>query len=306
MDYHDSKMILDWNDVEDLTEQLADLVASSSWGKDIEGVYGIPVGGCFVAKEVARKLNVPLHSIVKENTLVVDDIVDSGKTIAEYVPGIYTAALLLKEHAKAKPLIWVNEVPTGCWVVFPWEKKNEIEDSVRRIIEFIGEDPTREGLLETPKRVSKSWGELYKGYKSNPKEILQKCFTDHGKYDQMIILRNVEFFSMCEHHMLPFYGTVSIGYIPKDRVVGVSKLARIVEVFARRLQIQERMTQEIASLIDEVLQPLGVGVIVEATHMCMQMRGVNKRQATMITSAIRGTFCREEVREEFMRLVKGQ
>lgn len=176
------------------------------------------------------------------------------------------------------------------------------KEAVKLIIEKIGDDPTREGLLETPDRVVRSWETLYSGYKQDPKEILQKSFMSDG-YDEMIILKNIDFFSTCEHHILPFYGKAKVGYLPKSggRVVGISKLARLVECFARRLQIQERMTQQIAETILSCLDCAGVGVILEAQHLCMVARGVQKPNSIMTTSCLLGTFRDEpETRHEFL------
>ncbi|MBX7490060.1 GTP cyclohydrolase I FolE [Helicobacter turcicus] len=184
------------------------------------------------------------------------------------------------------------------------ETKDSAEELIRSIFDHIGEDRNREGLLDTPKRVVKSWEHLYSGYKSNPKEILGTVFTE-GACDEMVVLRDIEFYSVCEHHMLPFFGRISIGYIPDSKVVGISKLARLVEVYSRRLQIQEKMTAQIADTLMEVLQPKGVMVVAEAKHMCMVMRGVEKQNSQMLTSAIRGLFKSDHrTREEFMGLIR--
>jgi GTP cyclohydrolase I len=178
-----------------------------------------------------------------------------------------------------------------------------ITEAIKHIIEIIGDDPNREGLLDTPNRVSKSYKELFSGYSGNPKETLSRVFT--CKNDEMVILKDIEFFSTCEHHMIPFFGKVHIGYIPDGKVVGISKLARLVEVYARRLQIQEQMTDQIADAIVKYLAPKGVIVVVEATHLCMRARGVQKQNSTMITSAIRGVFKKQhDTRAEFLSLIK--
>lgn len=180
--------------------------------------------------------------------------------------------------------------------------KKRFERIVRNLIKAIGDDPDREGLVDTPKRVVKSWKELFGGYNMSPAEVLGTTF-DSASYDQMVICQDIELFSTCEHHLLPFYGKVSIGYIPGDRVVGLSKLARLVEVFARRLQIQEKLTQQIADAMRDALQPKGVMVVVKAKHHCMCSRGVGKQNSWMVTSAIHGEFERAEVRGEFLRLI---
>lgn len=176
---------------------------------------------------------------------------------------------------------------------------------VRNILQFIGENPDREGLLDTPKRVVKSWKELFGGYKQSPQEILSTVFED-GSCDEMVILKDIEFSSTCEHHMLPFIGKAHVGYLPAGRVVGLSKLARLVDCFAKRLQIQEKMTQEIAQSVKTHLKPLGVAVVIEAHHQCMSCRGVGKKNTTMITSAMEGHFRGDPaVRAEFLAFIKG-
>lgn len=178
-----------------------------------------------------------------------------------------------------------------------------IEHSIASILEYIGDTPTREGLKNTPTRIRKSWDKLFCGYKQEAKNVLATTFTD-GSCNEMVILKNVEFYSTCEHHFLPFAGKISIGYIPNGKVVGVSKLARLVEVYARRLQIQERMTAQIADDIMTHLEAQGCMVICEAKHLCMTARGVEKQQSEMVTSAIRGIFEKKEARDEFLCLVK--
>lgn len=178
------------------------------------------------------------------------------------------------------------------------------ENLVKAILLAIGDNPEREGLLDTPKRVVKSWKELYGGYGQNPAEILSTVFED-GACEEMVVLKDIEFQSTCEHHMLPFIGKAHVAYIPNGKVVGLSKLARLVDCFAKRLQIQEKMTKEIAESIETHLKPLGTAVVVEAHHQCMSCRGVKKQGTTMITSAMRGLYMeRPEVRAEFMGLIR--
>lgn len=169
------------------------------------------------------------------------------------------------------------------------EKKVNIEDAVREILGNIGEDPSRDGLLRTPDRVARMFDELTAGYHVDPQKMINDAIFD-VEYDEMVVVKDIDFQSLCEHHMLPFIGKAHVAYIPKNKVVGLSKIPRIVEMFARRLQVQERMTVQIADFIDEVLQPQGVAVIVEGSHMCMVMRGIKKANATMTTSAMRGIF----------------
>ena len=182
----------------------------------------------------------------------------------------------------------------------------EAEAAVRTLLRWAGDDPDREGLLETPARVARSYRELFEGYEVDPRAYLGKTFEEVGGYDELVILRDIPFVSFCEHHMLPVVGHAHVAYLPTNRVVGISKLARVVNGFARRLQIQEKMTAEIARAIDEVLHPQGVGVVVEAEHSCMTIRGVNTPGASLLTSHLIGVVRDDpRTREEFMRLARG-
>jgi GTP cyclohydrolase I len=164
-----------------------------------------------------------------------------------------------------------------------------LENSVKQILKAIGEDPQREGLIRTPQRVAKSYQELLSGYRMDPRALINEAVFDVA-YDEMVVVRDIEFASMCEHHMLPFMGRVHVAYIPSDKVIGLSKIPRIVDLFSKRLQVQERMTTQIADYIDFVLNPKGVAVVAEGLHMCMMLRGVKKQEARMTTSAMRGVF----------------
>jgi len=183
--------------------------------------------------------------------------------------------------------------------------REDAEAAVRTLLQWAGDDPTREGLLDTPKRVVKAYGDWFAGYESNPREYLERTFQEVAGYDELIVLRDIEFESHCEHHMAPIIGRAHVGYLPAGKVVGISKLARVVESFARRFQVQEKMTAQIADSIYDVLQPLGVGVVIEASHECMTTRGVHKRGVSMVTSKMLGTF-REDARtrSEFLDFIK--
>lgn len=184
--------------------------------------------------------------------------------------------------------------------------QSEAEAAVRTLIRWAGDDPAREGLAETPARVARSYRELFAGYESDPRAYLEKTFEEVGGYNQLVVLKDIRFVSFCEHHMLPVVGKAHVAYLPTDRVVGISKLARVVRGYARRLQIQEKMTSEIATAIDEVLKPQGVGVVVEAEHSCMTMRGVDAPGASLTTSHLIGVVRDDaRTREEFLRLVRG-
>jgi GTP cyclohydrolase I len=179
------------------------------------------------------------------------------------------------------------------------------EEIMREILRRLGEDPSRDGLLATPERVVKSMAFLTKGYDENPTEILRGALFDED-YDEMVIVKDIEIFSLCEHHMLPFFGKVHVAYVPKGKVIGLSKIPRLVEVFARRLQIQERLTRQIADAIQDAINPQGVGVVIEARHLCMMMRGIEKQNSSTVTSAMVGCFRQKETRHEFLSLVRSQ
>jgi len=268
-------------------------------------VYGIPKGGMILTAFLDHAV---VTHIPSEATIFLDDIIDSGKTMKLYVekyPGTPFHALINKVGSKEDYLKYSNY-----WVVFPWEvdhpgeQEETIEENIIRQLQYIGEDPNREGLKETPARIVRSWDEIYSGYNKNPKDILT-TFTDYNGYDQIVLLKNFEFFSMCEHHMLPFFGKAHVAYIPDKKVIGISKLARLVDIFARRLQIQERIGEQVTTTLMKELQPLGAACIIEASHLCMRMRGVNKQHSIMVTSSIKGAFMTDPTaKEELMQLIK--
>lgn len=180
------------------------------------------------------------------------------------------------------------------------------EDLVREMLVRLGEDPAREGLVRTPNRVHRAYEHLLKGYNEDPEAMLKKAlFT--VSYDEMVIVKDVEMFSLCEHHMLPFFGKVHVAYIPNGKVIGLSKIPRLIEIFSRRLQIQERLTTQIAETIQKAIQPQGVGVVIEARHLCMMMRGVEKQHSAAVTSSMLGCFREEqETRTEFLSLIRNR
>ncbi len=183
--------------------------------------------------------------------------------------------------------------------------KKQVANAVLHILTAVGEDPTREGLRRTPERVARMYDEILAGYKVDPVELINEALFS-VKYDEMVVVRDIDFFSMCEHHLLPIYGVAHVGYLPNEKVVGLSKIPRIVDAFARRLQVQERMTRQIAEFIDEWVAPQGVGVVVDAYHMCVMMRGVKKSHARMRTSSVLGTFKdNSKTRAEFLTHIGG-
>jgi len=181
---------------------------------------------------------------------------------------------------------------------------SNLSQLVKSMLGEVGEDPGREGLLKTPDRYAKAFKYLTSGYSTCPKTVLNGAIF-HEQYDEMVVIKDIELFSLCEHHLLPFFGKAHVAYIPNGKIVGLSKVARMVDVFARRLQVQERLTTQIAETFEELLQPKGVGVVVEAKHLCMMMRGVEKQNSSMVTSSMRGDFRHNEAtRKEFLSLLK--
>lgn len=184
------------------------------------------------------------------------------------------------------------------------EADAEFRDMVRRMLELLGEDPAREGLLQTPERVEASLHWLTRGYHQSVEDVVRDAVFEEP-HESMILVRDIELYSMCEHHMLPFFGKAHVAYLPVGKIIGLSKVPRIVDVFARRLQVQERLTDQVADALMEVLEPAGVGVVIEAYHLCMMMRGVEKQHSKTVTSALRGAFLDGTTRDEFLRLAHG-
>ena len=184
--------------------------------------------------------------------------------------------------------------------------RKQAEEAIRTLLLWAGDDPRREGLIDTPKRVASAYEDWFKGYKQDPVAYLKRTFEEVEGYDEMIVLRDIEFESHCEHHMAPIIGKCHVGYLPRNKVVGISKLARVVEAFARRLQVQEKMTAQIANCIQDILNPKGVGVVIEAVHQCMTTRGIHKTDVSMVTSQMLGGFRTDaRTRAEFLRMLDG-
>ncbi len=271
-------------------------------------IHGVPRGGvpaalAVLAATATNGLGNALF-IVDDPALAdcfVDDIIDSGATRARYCDK-YGKPFFALYSADTMPIADVKP-----WIVFPWEGDSDssIADNVTRILQYIGEDPTREGLRETPARVIKAWDEWTSGYGQQPKDVL-KCFADGADgCDEMVLVRDIPFYSLCEHHAAPFFGSVTVGYIPKERIVGLSKIPRLVDIFAKRLQVQERMTNQIADAMQNHLTPTGVGVVVTARHLCVESRGIAKQGHTTVTSALRGVMKENGcARSEFLELAR--
>lgn len=291
-----------WSQLLKLTTQcVEDLLRDRIRVPDPVRIFGVPRGGCVPAVLVAAELNmrgfrIRLVDSAGDADLVVDDLIDSGETKRRYE----------NENRRFIALIDKSEPEwAGKWIVFPWEQNGEEQptDAIVRILSYIGEDPNREGLRDTPKRVIKSYGELFAGYGKDAADLMT-VFED-GACDEMVVLRSISMQSFCEHHMLPFIGVAHVAYVPNNRVIGVSKLARLVDMFAKRLQIQERICQQVTAALDEHLQPHGSACVIEAKHLCMSCRGVNKQNSSMITSSLTGVFRENAVtRSEFLSLIQ--
>lgn len=301
------KVTLTWAETRQLADRMGESIRALLGTRSAGNVraYGVPRGGWNVVGLLPWL--VPVDS-PDEAEVIIDDIIDSGKTRKEYT------------SRNAKPFFalidqFIPGLYNGRWIVFPWEVGREEsgpEENVRRILQHIGEDPNREGLRETPKRFLKMMGELTCGYANDPAEHLKKLFTlDDSQsglsgYDEIILSGPLPFVSLCEHHLAAFDGVAFIGYLPGagGKVVGLSKLARLLDGFANRLQVQERLTTQIADAIESVLKPQGVGVVIKGRHTCQCFRGV-KKDGRMVTSAMRGVF-RESptARAEFLALME--
>jgi GTP cyclohydrolase I len=278
-----------------------------SWGEVFEAlelidveenvIYGVPKGG-MIAAGFLKRAEVT-HDVRKAN-MILDDLIDSGWTRDHYqttYPDKDFAALIDKTNMNPKP-----------WIVFPWEKEHpcgeeSVEQNITRMLEYIGEDPGREGLKETPERVVRSWDEIFAGYNQSPADVC-KIFDDE-QVGGLVYLKGIEFFSTCEHHWLPFYGEAVIAYIPNGPVIGVSKLARLLDIYARRLQIQERIAEQVTDALMEYLKPLGAACIIEAKHLCMACRGVKKQSSVMGYSSMKGAFLDDaKARAELIALTR--
>ena len=277
-----------------------------------KSIYPIPRGGYFTAIELSRLLNTPIEcdkANIDHTTLVVDDICDSGKTIKEF-DGYDTAVAFVKERSLNKVCFSGEIVPENDWLVFPDEHETTVEENITRILEYIGEDPTREGLVGTPDRIIRMWGEIFRGYDKGQKPKVTTF--DNGKdgitYDNMVVDEG-DFYSMCEHHMMPFFGKYWFAYIPnpKGRILGISKIGRVVDYCAARMQIQERLVHNIVDMLAKALgdenPPLGMALVMRGEHLCKTMRGV-KKKGKMMSSYLVGAFKEDaQVRNEFMQLV---
>lgn len=269
-------------------------------GKDAYYFYGVPRGGVPAAFAVALAAYGQATSNIELAHMIIDDIYDSGATAARYA-GTGKPFHVLFDKREPE---WKDQ-----WLVMPWEATEDhdtsAEDAITRLLQFIDDDPEREGLKETPRRVLAGWEEWSKGYKQDPSTILKTFEDGAAGVDEMVIEHNIPVYSKCEHHLADMIGIAHVGYIPNGKIVGLSKLARLVECFASRLQVQERLTTQIADALVEHVAPLGVGVMIRAAHHCMLTRGVKVHGSTTTTSAMRGVMLtKPEARSEFVSLCR--
>lgn len=278
--------------------------ANARHGRGITALYGIPRGGIPAAYAVHAHLQ---GSIMVDDpgeaSVLVDDVVDSGETRRRFEAAY--------PQARFHALFTVMRKPgyTPPWLVFPWESGDggdaSADDIPRRLLQFIGENPDREGLRNTPARFIRAWREYTSGYDIDPTTLLTVFQDGAERVDEMVLVRDIPIYSHCEHHLAPFFGVAHIGYVPAGKVLGLSKIARVAEVFARRLQVQERLTTQIAHALNDALVPKGVGVVIECRHLCMEARGVRARGTTTTTSCLLGVMKSDaSARAEFMGLVK--
>lgn len=287
------KLFITPQDFQQDADKLAGMLQQG--GNHFTGVYGVPRGGVPLAAHISLRLNIPIYDTPAPGVLIVDDLIDSGATLQEFYEQGYTTAVLYKK--KHSPDVATHCVKTlDGWIEFFYEQtEQDSQHIITRLLEHIGEDPTREGLLDTPKRVLK----FYKEFLSPP--VFNFTVFDSESYDEMIIQKNIPFFSLCEHHIAPFFGYATVAYIPNGKIVGLSKLTRTVEYYSRRLQNQERITNQIAERLQAELDPIGVAVTLSARHFCMEMRGVRTHDVYTKTTKLIGAFKdKPEARQEFL------
>lgn len=274
-----------------------------------EYLWGVPRGGIPAALAIVahHEFHFRLSPTATTADVIVDDLVDTGNTRLRFNDRPFAALFSKGAIVQCAAFAIGKQMPDNAWLVFPWEATLEgsAEDIVTRMLQFIGEDPKRGGLQETPKRVIKAWGEWFSGYRVEPSDVLKSFKDGADKVDEMVVVRDIPVYSHCEHHLAPFFGVAHVGYIPNGCIVGLSKLVRLVDVFAKRLQVQERLTNQIADSLMADLKAKGAGVVIECRHLCMESRGVQKAGATTVTSAMRGAMMtKPEARAELMVLVR--
>lgn len=314
------KIPLTYENVLQAFQQLAAQLTSIGFAGG--NVYGVPRGGVFPAALLAsiegnlfKEMGGSAWKLVSDPAdanLLIDDLFDSGATMQRLLlehPSAVGAVLFTKDAAACNRggVLYGETLAADEWVVFPWEGEeiSSAADIPVRLLQYIGEDPKREGLQETPARFLKAWNHWAGGYALSPESVL-KTFEDGAEnYDEMVLVKDIPVYSHCEHHLAPFFGVAHVGYIPNGKIVGLSKLSRLVDVFSRRLQVQERLTSQIASALEDNLAPKGVGVILECRHLCMESRGIARSGSSTVTSAMRGVLMtKPEARAEFINLIR--
>lgn len=286
INYTYNKFVLD-------VKKIVDWIKRSN--KSYSGIYPVLSGGSVLAVKLSEGLRLPVITKIGKNILVVDDIVDSGRTRQEFMDNDFVSLHVKKNTPEnLYPTFFCNVADD--WVHYWWEKEgSNIEDNIVRVIEYIGDNPRRKGLIETPMRVRRSFDELYEGYKQKPEDIF-KTFDDEEdgdeviKFGGLVYLRKIEFYSMCEHHLLPFSGNALVAYIPDGPVIGTSKMARLVDLYSRRLQMQERIGEQVTNALMKYLKPIGAACLTEAKHLCIACRGVKKQHSIMGYHSLKGTF----------------
>ena len=283
----------------DLAGDMQNRILTRLKGYDTIKVYAVPRGGIPARLALFALDSAEVFKVEEDWTkadVIVDDLIDTGKTIEQFGDH-YVEALIDKRS-------WAHG---NDWIVWPWEGDavGGIEDNIRRLLQYVGEDPSRGGLEETPKRVAKAWKEWCSGYDQDPAAVL-KTFEDGAEgVDEMVVVKDIPFYTHCEHHMAPFFGTATIAYLPNQKIVGLSKLSRLLDIYAKRLQVQERLGCQVADAIMEHLGALGCGVVITARHLCMESRGIKKQGSETVTSALRGVFKEDPaVRAEFLALAR--
>ncbi len=264
-------------------------------------IYPIPRGGIPVAYLILKYVKEAgvVVSSPEEANVFVDDLIDSGATFERYADS-YPETPFITLYDKR-----LDEKPE--WLVFPWETSDTgqlDEDIPLRLLQFIGEDVNRGGLQETPQRFLGAWKQWTCGYHCRPEDVLKTFEDGSARYDEMVLVKDIPVYSHCEHHLAPFFGIAHVAYIPDKRIIGLSKIPRLVDIFARRLQVQERLTTDISHSLRDSLKPLGVGVVLRCRHLCMESRGIERPGTETVTSSLLGVFMQPEVRQEFMGLVR--
>jgi GTP cyclohydrolase I len=289
-----------------LAARLKDIIIQR-FGRTPKKIFFVPTAGHKVAW-LLEMVGLKFITVYNQHDaeIIIDDIIDSGETFNNYnCNHLHPFLALISKNELHKDRA-IYYAPSNTWVEL-FEEDNNIMRNLKRVLQYIGENPEREGLIDTPKRMVASYEKLFGGYKYTEEHIKKLLSTTFSETcDEMVLLKNSEFYSTCEHHFLPFFGQLHIAYIPNKKVVGVSKLARLSEIFARRLQIQERMVNQITDNLQKYLKPKGVMVVAEAQHFCMTSRGVEKQNSIMVTSSMRGAFKQAAVRQEFFNLIGGK